>query len=119
MAIENRIYTQIDRGKRWLQQYRGRLPLFACVLGFTETGLIPGISAAGKTPEDRRFTAIADAEFLEQAGELRFQHALVAFLCCGHRGVVRQGEGGGGTVRVPPDHGDVLLRGERMSPMIA
>ncbi|HIK30445.1 MAG TPA: TIGR00303 family protein [Oscillatoriales cyanobacterium M59_W2019_021] len=64
MDIENRIYTQIDRGEKWLQRYQGRLPIFACVLGFTETGLIPGISAAGKTPEDRRFTAIADAEFL-------------------------------------------------------
>jgi uncharacterized protein (TIGR00303 family) len=33
-------------------------------LGFTETGLIPGISAAGATPHDRRYTALADAEFL-------------------------------------------------------
>lgn len=65
MTFEDiRICTQIDRGDRWLQQYRGCLPLFSCMLGFTETGLIPGISAAGKTPEDRRFTAIADAEFL-------------------------------------------------------
>ncbi|MBD0269696.1 MAG: TIGR00303 family protein [Cyanobacteria bacterium Co-bin8] len=34
------------------------------MLGFTETGLIPGISAAGATPADRRYTALADAEFL-------------------------------------------------------
>jgi uncharacterized protein (TIGR00303 family) len=34
------------------------------VLGFTETGLLPGISAAGATPTDREFTALADAEFL-------------------------------------------------------
>jgi NaMN:DMB phosphoribosyltransferase len=34
------------------------------VLGFTETGLIPKISAAGATPADRKYTAIADAEFL-------------------------------------------------------
>jgi len=34
------------------------------VLGFTETGLVPGISTAGATPADRRYTAIADAEFL-------------------------------------------------------
>jgi uncharacterized protein (TIGR00303 family) len=34
------------------------------VLGFTATGLIPGISAAGATPADREYTAIADAEFL-------------------------------------------------------
>jgi len=47
-----------------LQQYRGQPPVLACILGFTETGLIPGISAAGATPEDRKYTAIADAEFL-------------------------------------------------------
>jgi uncharacterized protein (TIGR00303 family) len=59
-----RIYTQIQQGEGWLQRYRGSQPLFACILGFTETGLIPGISAAGATPESRRYTAIADAEFL-------------------------------------------------------
>ena len=58
------IYTQHQQAERWLQRYRGRSPLFACVLGFTETGLIPGISAAGATPADRQYTAIADAEFL-------------------------------------------------------
>ena len=58
------IYTQPQTAKRWLQRYRGRSPLFACVLGFTETGLIPGISAAGATPSDRQYTALADAEFL-------------------------------------------------------
>jgi uncharacterized protein (TIGR00303 family) len=59
-----RIYTQQQQGQRWLQQYQGQKPVFACVLGFTETGLIPGISAAGATPADRQYTAIADAEFL-------------------------------------------------------
>lgn len=59
-----RIYTQLVQGHRWLQHYQGRLPVFACILGFTATGLIPGISAAGATPEDRKYTAIADAEFL-------------------------------------------------------
>jgi uncharacterized protein (TIGR00303 family) len=58
------IYTQPLQAQQWLDRYRGKLPVFACVLGFTETCLIPGISAAGKTPEDRRYTAIADAEFL-------------------------------------------------------
>ncbi|MDX2098013.1 MAG: TIGR00303 family protein [Leptolyngbyaceae cyanobacterium bins.59] len=58
------LWTQIPQGQHWLNTYRGRLPLFACVLGFTETGLIPGISAAGATPTDRQYTAIADAEFL-------------------------------------------------------
>ncbi len=59
-----RVYTQEQQGQEWLQTYQGRSPLFACVLGFTETSQIPGISAAGRTPEDRRYTAIADAEFL-------------------------------------------------------
>ncbi len=38
--------------------------MFACVLGFTNTALIAGISAAGRTVCSRRYTAIADAEFL-------------------------------------------------------
>lgn len=59
-----RIYSQPSLGQKWLDRYRYCCPGFACVLGFTQTGLIPGISAAGATPEDRRYTAIADAEFL-------------------------------------------------------
>lgn len=58
------VYTEIERGQRWLEEYRECRPIFACVLGFTATGLIAGISAAGATPEDRQYTAIADAEFL-------------------------------------------------------
>lgn len=57
-------YTQSALAARWMDRYRGQPPLFACVLGFTETGLVPGLSAAGATPESRRYTAIADAEFL-------------------------------------------------------
>ena len=59
-----RVYTQHSQGEAWLARHRGRLPLFACILGFTDTGLLPGISAAGATPQARRFTAIADVEFL-------------------------------------------------------
>jgi len=59
-----RIYASPDRCARWMQRYRDRRPHFVCVLGFTETGLLPNISAAGTTPHDRQFTAIADAEFL-------------------------------------------------------
>jgi uncharacterized protein (TIGR00303 family) len=58
------IHTQPLQAQQWLARYRGQLPVFACVLGFTATCLIPGISAAGKTPKDRLYTAIADAEFL-------------------------------------------------------
>ena len=63
-SIMIRVYTQLAQGNRWLRQYQGRPPVVACILGFTATGLIPGISAAGATPEDRQYTAIADAEFL-------------------------------------------------------
>ena len=59
-----KVYTRFEHGAVWLRQNKGKKPLFACVLGFTNTGLIPGISAAGATPEDRQYTAIADAEFL-------------------------------------------------------
>jgi uncharacterized protein (TIGR00303 family) len=58
------VCSQPEQAKAWLERYRGRSPVFACVLGFTETGLIPGISAAGATPTDRQYTALADAEFL-------------------------------------------------------
>ncbi len=58
------IYSQHQLGRDWLEKYQGCRPVFACILGFTATGLIPGISAAGKTPADREYTAIADAEFL-------------------------------------------------------
>lgn len=58
------IYACRADGERWLQRFRGQPPLFALLLGFTDTGLIPGISAAGATPADRQLTALADAEFL-------------------------------------------------------
>lgn len=58
------IYSQLQQGQNWLKRYQGKKANFACVLGFTATGLIRGISAAGATPLDRKHTAIADAEFL-------------------------------------------------------
>ena len=70
------VYSQLQSGFRWLRQYSGTNPSFACILGFTATGLIPGISAAGATPQDREYTAIADAEFLAQGVQLNYQHPL-------------------------------------------
>ena len=58
------VYTQPDQGQLWLRRYWGRRPRLVCILGFTETALIEGISAAGASPADRQTTAIADAEFL-------------------------------------------------------
>lgn len=70
------VYSELQSGFRWLRQYQGANPAFACVLGFTETGLIPGISAAGATPEDREYTAIADAEFLARGVQPNYVHPL-------------------------------------------
>jgi uncharacterized protein (TIGR00303 family) len=70
------IYTQIPQGKAWAQKYRGCIPTFVCVLGFTETALIPGISAAGSSPEDRKYTARADAEFLYYGAKLNYEYPL-------------------------------------------
>ncbi|MEL6334997.1 MAG: hypothetical protein AAFQ76_20725, partial [Cyanobacteria bacterium J06626_26] len=57
-------YTPEVITQRWQQQYQGQRPAYVCVLGFTETALVPGISAAGNTPEARMMTAVADAEFI-------------------------------------------------------
>ncbi len=58
------ICTEPFLGAKWLKRYRQVRPNFCCVMGFTDTGLYPGISAAGKTIADRKTTAIADLEFL-------------------------------------------------------
>ncbi len=70
------IYSQWNKGQSWLRRYQGKNPTFACILGFTATGLIPGISAAGATPEARQYTAIADAEFLATGGCSQPQYPL-------------------------------------------
>jgi NaMN:DMB phosphoribosyltransferase len=70
------IYTQIPQGKAWTVKYSGCVPTFVCVLGFTETALIPGISAAGSSPEDRKYTACADAEFLYYGAKANPQYPL-------------------------------------------
>ena len=75
-SLPIRVYTQLQAGHRWLQRYQGCQPIFACVLGFTETGLIPLISAAGATPNHRRYTAIADAEFLSKGCQHQPQYPL-------------------------------------------
>ncbi|NJR70110.1 MAG: TIGR00303 family protein [Synechococcales cyanobacterium CRU_2_2] len=60
------IYGEVERAQVWMERVHEQPWSLVCTLGFTETALIPGISAAGKTPEDRRWTAIADSEFLSQ-----------------------------------------------------
>lgn len=70
------VYSELQQGINWLRRHSGKSPHFACVLGFTATGLIPGISAAGSTPRDRQYTAIADAEFLAQGIQNHYQYPL-------------------------------------------
>jgi len=52
------------KGRAFLNQLSGKTPLFACVIGVTETAKIPGISAAGKYPELTDYTPPADVELL-------------------------------------------------------
>ena len=70
------LYTQIKQGQNWLRKYHRKQGSFACILGFTATGLIRGISAAGATPGDREYTAIADAEFLSTGAQSQPQYPL-------------------------------------------
>ena len=51
-------------GKAFLRRLNGKNPLFACVIGVTETAKISGISAAGKYPELTDYTPPADVELL-------------------------------------------------------
>lgn len=81
------IYTGEQNSRSWLDRYKGKKPHFACVLGFTETGLIPGISAAGATPADRQFTAIADAEFLVNGVQSNPIFFITAAACRGFSGL--------------------------------
>ncbi|MEL4896353.1 nicotinate mononucleotide-dependent phosphoribosyltransferase CobT [Crocosphaera sp. Alani8] len=71
-----RIYTAQSLGEKWVENYQKSSPIFACVLGFTKTGLIPGISAAGATPTARKYTAIADAEFLINGVQSTYHYSL-------------------------------------------
>ncbi len=58
-----RFCFEAEAGRRFWSGLAGP-PAFACVIASTDTAEIPGISAAGETPEKRRFTAALDSEFL-------------------------------------------------------
>jgi uncharacterized protein (TIGR00303 family) len=53
-----------QKGKKFLERISKKKPLFVCTLGTTETGKIPGISAAGANPEITDYTPPADIELL-------------------------------------------------------
>lgn len=58
-----RIVAHPPRAERFLARLEG-VPRFVCVIASTDTAEIPEISAAGETPEKRRYTAALDSEFL-------------------------------------------------------
>ena len=53
-----------EEGIRLAAALHHRRPLFVCVIGSTDTALIPGISGAGISQDHIRFTAPADAELI-------------------------------------------------------
>lgn len=69
-----KVHTAFELSEGWLERYQRQRPAFICVLGFTETALVPNISSAGVTPAARRFTAVADAEFLFDGGPTIHPH---------------------------------------------
>lgn len=50
--------------KSVLQDFEARNPLFVCVISYTATSEIPGLTVAGANPELIKYTSPADAEFL-------------------------------------------------------
>jgi uncharacterized protein (TIGR00303 family) len=67
--VRKKIYDVIlaheeTKGEAFLKKIEGKKPLFACVIGSTETAKIPGLSAAGRYPELTEYTPAADAELL-------------------------------------------------------
>jgi uncharacterized protein (TIGR00303 family) len=53
------------KAEAFLDELRGKKPLFILTIATTETGKISGISAAGKYPEFTDYTPPADAELLQ------------------------------------------------------
>jgi uncharacterized protein (TIGR00303 family) len=54
--------TAPETGRAFVDRWRGLRPAFWCVLGHTDTCLLPGISSAGVSEELRPYTPAADAE---------------------------------------------------------
>jgi NaMN:DMB phosphoribosyltransferase len=52
------------KAKAFLDEIETKNPLFICTIATTETGKIPGLSAAGANPDFTDFTPPADAELL-------------------------------------------------------
>jgi len=52
------------KAKAFIEEIENKRPLFLCTIATTETGKIPGLSAAGANPDFTDFTPPADAELL-------------------------------------------------------
>ena len=52
------------KAQAFLEKIKGKTPLFIATIATTETGKIPGLSAAGANPDFTDFTPPADAELL-------------------------------------------------------
>ncbi len=72
IRICTRAIAPSEQARGWLRRYRGKKPHFACILSFTETSLQPQISAAGTSPNARRYTALADGEYLHSGKNSRY-----------------------------------------------
>ena len=46
------------------EKFRTRNPIFVCVISYTETSQVPGITFAGANPDLIKYTPAADSEFL-------------------------------------------------------
>jgi NaMN:DMB phosphoribosyltransferase len=61
-SFDSILFPYASEGGRGLaSRLDGLRPLFACVIAWTDTARIPGLSAAGASPELIPFTAAADA----------------------------------------------------------
>lgn len=65
MADWIKCIKDLKEDKNWKQSFKKpKKPLFACVMSSTETAKIPGISAAGSSPELTDYTPAGDAELV-------------------------------------------------------
>ena len=78
MALPRRLSGDPQRAEAWCAQLAatGASARVLLLLAGTETAAVQGISAAGATPESRRWTAAADAELLLLGPAARRPHAL-------------------------------------------
>ena len=63
-SLDVLIANNESKAQAFLDEIDGKKPLFICTIATTETGKIPGLSAAGANPDFTDFTPPADAELL-------------------------------------------------------